>query len=108
MIRRDEPALRRFERSLVDWGSWIVDIAQESGFDLPRPGCAVAPLGEALRCCAFVLALLLHRGLARNHGELRRRALEWLPGLRATVQVGGHYLVDQRPRRVVRRDHPMQ
>ena len=67
-----------------------------------------APLGEALRCCAFVLALLLHRGLARNHGELRRRALERLPGLRATVQVGSHYLVDQRPRRVVRRDHPMQ
>jgi hypothetical protein len=35
----------------------------------------------ALRCCAFVLALLLHRGLARNHGELGRRALERLPGL---------------------------
>ena len=64
--------------------------------------------GRVQLCCAFVLALLLHRGLARNHGELRRRALERLPGLGATVQVGGHYLVDQRPRRVVRRDHPMQ
>ena len=67
-----------------------------------------APLGEALRCCAFVLALLLHRGLARNDGELRRRALERLPGLRPALQVSGDYLVDQRPRRVVRRDHPMQ
>ena len=72
------------------------------------PALLTARLGEALRCCAFVLALLLHRGLARNHGELRRRALERLPGLRATVQVSGHYFVDQRPRRVVRRDHPMQ
>jgi hypothetical protein len=108
-IVRERPGEGRSDRPTSSWihprGWWT---SRRSGLDLPRPGCTVAPLGEALRCCAFVLALLLHRGLARNHGELRRRALERLPGLRATVQVSGHYFVDQRPRRVVRRDHPMQ
>ena len=50
---------------------------------MPQPISARAD--DVIECCAFVLALLLHRGLARNHGELRRRALERLPGLRATV-----------------------
>ena len=64
-----------------------------------------SPLDEAL---ARFLALLFHRGLARNHSELGRRALERLPGLRPTVQIGGHHLLDQGSGRIVRRDHPMQ
>jgi hypothetical protein len=105
-------------RDCLARSNWVISLRVLSAFPAgsvrqPLQGRRwIAQYGQveaiAVECDELRDALLLHRGLARNHGELRRRALERLPGLRATVQVGGHYLVDQRPRRVVRRDHPMQ
>ena len=122
LVLKSEGELREWARRCIRWlavsALAVLFLAFTVTFDYSalargnlyaRPWALVFPvIGAFALACAFVLALLLHRGLARNHGELRRRALERLPGLRATVQVSGHYFVDQRPRRVVRRDHPMQ
>src|SRR5262245_53161295 len=70
---------------------------EERAFEASSPICATekatsSPVRrwDVRRAQALGALRLLHGGLARNHRELRRRPLERLPGLRATVEIGGH------------------